>query len=356
MKVLFDLVHPADALFFCHAIGALRREGVDVRIVSRHKDVLVPLLDDLGLQHVPLGRAGRGRAGLAIELLQRDWRLWRLVRRFRPDVMVGFGGVAIAHVGALTGIPSLSFYDTEHAGLQIRLALPFISEWHVPESWRGAEAGGRTFRFAGGKQFAYLHPDHFVPSPEIARAAGWDPACDNFLVRTVAWQANHDHGRSGLSTARLRELILALGTRGKVHISAEGALPDDLEPLRYRGSAADFHHLLAHCRLCCGESITVASEAVTLGVPALLQIDKDYGYVAEQEAAGLISRFHPADDPGQAVERALAEDQQAFRARARAFTEKMGDVNRYIVSQIERLLETRRRPAHIPAGSQSASA
>ncbi|WP_206185397.1 DUF354 domain-containing protein [Sphingosinicella sp. CPCC 101087] len=337
-KVLFDLVHPADALFFCHAIRALAAEGVEIRIASRHKDVLVPLLDELELPHVPLTSAGRGRAGLMRELLQRDYRLWRLVRAFRPQVMVGFGGVAISQVGRLTGTPSLAFYDTEHAPLQLRLTLPFVSEWHVPDSWQGPEAKGRTFRFPGSKQFAYLHPEHFRPSRPIAESAGLDPSCDNFLVRIVAWAANHDAGRAGFSTDRLTAIVSALAARGKVHISSEGELPPQLEPLRYRGSATAFHHLLAHCRLCCSESITVASEAVALGVPVVLQIDEEYGYVAEQEAAGLINRLDAAGDVDGALRKALLQDPDHFRRRARAFADRMGDVNRYVIDQLERVM------------------
>lgn len=340
-KVLFDLVHPADALFFFHAIRSLQRDGIEVRIASRAKDVLVPLLDELGLPHLPLTRAGTGRAGLMRELLLRDWRLWKLARRFRPDAMVGFGGVAISHVGRLTGIPSLSFYDTEHAGLQIRLALPFISEWHVPESWQGPEAKGRTFRFKGGKQFAYLHPDHFVPDRAVAEAAGWEAGRDNFLIRTVAWRASHDRGRSGFTPERLRTIVALLGGRGRVHISAEGGLPADLEPLRYRGSAVAFHHLLAHCRLCCGESITVASEAVMLGVPVLLQIDKDYGYVAEQQEAGLIRRLEPGDDVKRAIDEALADAPEAYWQRSRRFIAARGDVNLYVADAIRKVLKAR---------------
>ena len=337
MKVLFDLVHPANSLVFFHTIRALKAEGADVRVFSRHKDVLVPLLDELGIEHMPITAAGEGKLGLGLELLRRDWRLWRVAREFRPDVMVGFGGVAISHVGKLTGIPSLSFYDTEHAGLQIALTVPFISEWHVPDTWAGRIAPGRTFHFRGGKQFTYLHPGHFRPDPDIARAAGWDQARDNFMVRTVAWKANHDQGRSGIPPDQLRGIVANLAKRGKVHISAEGELPNDLEPYRYRGSPVQFHHLLGHCRLYCGESITIASEAVMLGVPVLLQIDKEYCYVTEQEEAGLIRRFGPQDDAGQAIEGALAEDPASFRQRARDFVAARADLNDYILRQIKRV-------------------
>ena len=337
MRVLFDLVHPANALVFFHSIRTLKSEGADVRVVSRHKDVLVPLLDELGIDHTPITAAGEGRLGLGLELLRRDWRLWKVARAFRPDAMVGFGGVAISHVGRLTGIPSISFYDTEHAGLQIALTLPFIGEWHVPDSWQGRVAPGRTFRFRGGKQFAYLHPDHFRADPAIAAAAGWDSGRDNFMVRTVAWKANHDQGRSGIPPGQLDAIVSRLSALGKVHVSAEGPLPDALEAHRYRGSPVQFHHLLAHCRLYCGESITIASEAVMLGVPALLQIDKEYCYITEQEEAGLIRRFGPADEAAAAIDRAMAEDPQSFRERARAFVAGKGDLNAYILEQVHRL-------------------
>lgn len=337
MKILFDLVHPADALFFHHAIGLLRAQGADILIVSRDKDVLVPLLDALGHSHEIATVAGKGTAGLALELLRRDWAIWRLAREFRPDVMAGFGGVAISHAGKLTGIPSVSFYDTEHAPLQIQLALPFISEWHVPRNWGGPEARGRSFRFDGGKQSAYLHPDYFRPSLDIALAAGLNPDRDNFLVRTVAWQANHDAGRVGIGPTQLRAILATLAERGEVHISAEGALPGDLEAMRYRGDAAAFHHLLAHCRCYVGESITVASEATMLGVPALVQIDKEYGYVAEQERAGILHRFDHRSDFEATLGRVLAEAQDDFRLRARAYAATMGDINAYVAQQLERV-------------------
>lgn len=332
MRILIELVHPADALFFFHAVRDLQRRGSEVLLVSRHKDVLVELLDEFGLRHLPLTAARSGVAGQAIELIHRDLALFRLARSWKPDVMAGFGGLAIAHVGRALGIPSISFYDTEHAALQLRLTLPFISEWHVPQTWSGPVARGRTFRFRGGKQFAYLHPDYFQPDPAVAMAAGWAPDRDNFLVRTVAWRANHDRGRKGIPPTQLSKVIESLAGRGKVHISAEGELPSVLEPLRFRGRISAFHHLLAHCRGYCGESITVASEAVALGVPAALQIDKDYAYVAEQERAGLIRRFGPDDDAAAVLREAFSEAPDDFRRRARQFAQSVEDINSYIVN------------------------
>jgi len=139
----------------------------------------------------------------------------------------------------------------------------------------------------------------------------------------------------------LRAIVADLSARGKVHISAEGDLPPDLEADRYRGTPIQFHHLLGHCRLYCGESITIASEAVMLGVPVLLQIDKEYCYVTEQQEAGLIRRFGPADNAVTAIGQALAESQESFQQRAQTFVSSRGDLNEYILRQIHRVARAR---------------
>ncbi len=94
IRVLIEVVHPAHVLFFLNAIKAMKARGDTILIVSRHKDVTCDLLDRFGLEHKPLSTAGDGKVGLAMELIVRDSRLFREVRKFNPDVMLGFGGVA----------------------------------------------------------------------------------------------------------------------------------------------------------------------------------------------------------------------------------------------------------------------
>ena len=335
--ILVDMVHPANSLFFHHAIKEWKARGARVVIASRHKDVLIPLLDAFGFEHTPLTRAGKGMAGLARELVTRDWRLFRLARNVGADVMTGFGGVAPSHVGKVTGIPSIAFYDTDWAKLQNALTVPFIDEWHVPADWTGHVAKGRTFQYPKSKQFAYLHPDRFEPSLEIAREAGFQEGTDNFLVRVVAWDANHDQGRSGIGPERLMQIVETLSARGRVHISTEADLPEQFDAWRYRGHPSQFHHLLAHCRACVGESITIASEAVILGVPAMVQIDKETCYVAEQEKLGLILRLRENEDVGEPLDRLLSIDREDFRRRSRDYACEGDDLNDYIVRNVWRL-------------------
>jgi len=295
MRVLIDIVHPADVLFFLNPIKRLQKLGHEICIASRDKDVTEELLDAFQLEYRTISTAGSGLPGLAIELLKRDLALLAMVRDFQPDVMVGFGGIAISHVGKLTGKPSVSFYDTERAPLQHRITLPFLTHMYVPDSYDGPIAKNRTTRSAWTKEFSYLHPDNFTADKTMAVAAGLVPDGRNFFVRMVGWQANHDLGHTGWPESTLRAFINYLAAHGRVHISSESQLPSDLEAYQYSGPIHQVHHLLAYCDCYIGESATMASEAVLLGVPALYATNDRRGYTDYLAAKKLLWKIPSVD-------------------------------------------------------------
>jgi predicted glycosyltransferase len=153
---------------------------------------------------------------------------------------------------------------------------------------------------------------------------GLDPERENFLVRVVAWRANHDVGKKGWTPEILQSVIARLSGLGKVHLSSELPLPDELEPLRYRGPSAKIHHLLGHCRLLVGESATMASEAAILGVPSIYAGRDFPGYVRALEALGL-TRNIPALAP-KGIYDAIDE------ALSRPLTETVNARNAYVAT------------------------
>lgn len=338
MRVLVDLVHPAHVLFFRRTIEILRSRGDAVRLVSRRKDITCDLLDALHLEHLPLTRAGKGKVGLAGELLARDWCLLREARRFRPDVMVGFGGVSISHVGRLLGIPTVAVYDSENAALQNRLAFPWLTHLYVPSSYTGPTPAGRTTRWPGIKSLAFLHPSTFTPDREIACHYGLDPSQDNFFVRVVSWQANHDLGKAGWSALALRELMELLSKRGRVHLSSELHLPRGLEPYRYSGPPQEIHHLLGHCRLYVGESATMACEAALLGTPAIYGGHDKPGYVRELEEARLVFSCPSADSSELTtwIAQVLAMPPGTHAERLRSYLRNKPDWTPLVVEALDR--------------------
>lgn len=338
MRVLFEIVHPADVLFFRRPMEALRGRGDEILILSRHKDIACELLDEFGLPHRPISTAASGVVPLAGELMRRDLAVYRAARKFHPDIMVGFGGVAISHAGRAAGIPSVAFYDSENARLQTRLTWPFITHLYVPRAYGGPTPSGRTTRLPGVKELSFLHPSAFRTDRSTALAAGLDPERDNFFVRVVAWRANHDLGKTGWTVDLLRRVVSRLSEEGAVHLSSETQLPEDLRRHAYSGPKAAVHQLLAHCRMLVGESATMASEAAVLGVPGIYAGRDFPGYTRELEAAGLIRNI-PAPDAGSllpAVEEMLAMPRQEVMTARDRYVASCSDWGDAVVDAIDR--------------------
>lgn len=338
MRVLIDVCHPAHAHFFRNPIRILAQRGHEVTVTSRDKEMTLGLLDDMGFEHRVLStEGGGGLVALGRELWQRDWALARVARAVRPEVMTAIGGTFVAHAGALTGIPSLVFYDTENARLQNLLTYPFSACVVAPRAY-GAWLPRRNIRYPGYHELSYLHPNVFNPNREIAIANGLAPEEETFLIRLVSWRANHDIGEKGWNDALLRAVVSKLSGLGKVLISAESPLPPDLEGNAYRGNPAAIHHLMAFLRLYVGESATMASECAVLGTPALYAAHTGRGYTDEQERRfGLVKNIRrlALTNLVQAMDEMLAEPSETWTQRRRQLLEDCIEVAPFVAACIE---------------------
>jgi hypothetical protein len=338
MKFLFDINHPAHVHFFRHPLCILKEHGHSIIVTSRAKEMAVPLLDELGIEHVILSaQKGGGLLSLGRELVQRDAALYRVARRYRPDAMAAIGGTFIAHVGFLTRTPSLVFYDTENAKLQNAITYPFATRVIVPRCYQ-AWVPVSHLRYDGYHELSYLHPTRFIPSKEIAVQNGLDPQRDNFLIRTVSWQANHDVGETGWTEKLLTDLVAFLSLRGKVHISSEAPLPPQLATHAYHGKVSEVHHLMALCRLFIGESATMASECAVLGVPAIYAAKTGRGYTDEEESRyGLVTNIRKLewDFLRAAIDQMLGKPHEYWRQRRTQLLADTIDVAAYVADTIE---------------------
>jgi uncharacterized protein len=338
VHLLVEIVHPADVLFFLRPIRAMLASGDRVTVASRHKDVAVALLDKHAIPHIPISRQRKGVGGLAVELVEREIALFRLARTVRPDVMAGFGGVAISHVGKMLGIPTLVIYDSDNASLQTRLAWPFVSRLLVPQDYAGNVPVRRTVRLPGTKDLSYFHPAAFTPDRSIAIAEGLDPARANVFIRTVRWGANHDIGKAGWSPEELRALVSTLSHSAKLHVCAEGDVHEVLRPYLWQGDPARVHHLLGHCQAYVGESCTMACEAVTMGVPAIYAGTDFPGYTLGLAERGLLQTVSPSQR-GELGHRTLAllHAGDAFRTRHAEWLTECPDWSSVVVANLRTL-------------------
>jgi predicted glycosyltransferase len=329
MRLLFDINHPVQAHVFRPVVDALRARGDECRLVARDKDVTLGLLESFGQRAQVLAPIGRGPAGWVRELLLREARLLGLARRTRPDLIVGTT-VSGARVARLSGGRSVIVNDDDASAVPFFrwLAYPLASVIVTPDCLRH-EGHARQRTYPGCQQLFYLHPSRFTPDPSVRHELGLAEGERYGLVRLSARAAHHDRGVRGLGEETVARLRSALGGRVRLFVSAEGALPPSLEPLRLSLDAPRMHQALAHACFYVGDSQSMTAEAAVLGVPAFRLNDfvGRISYLRELEDEGLARGFVPGQEDAlvAAIESEVARpDPERERARQH-WLDRVGD-------------------------------
>ncbi len=285
LKILIDIIHPAHVHFFRNAIKLWQKDHT-VLVTSRQKEVTIELLDAYQIEHKCLSKIGSGLLGLAFELVERDWKFYKVAKQFKPDVVTGVAGICPSHIGKILSIPSIVFYDTEFANLSNTMTYPLASVVCTPSCYQG-DIGKKHVRYPGYHELAYLHPNRFKATGDKPTTHG------NFLLRFVSWGASHDVHEKGISYEDKLRLVKLLEKNGTVHISSEDPLPPELEPYRLKCAIHEIHKFIATTTMVIGESATMASEAAMLGIPAVYIAKSSRGYVDELcDKYSLIERYH----------------------------------------------------------------
>lgn len=339
LRIALDITHPAHFHFFKNAIGEWQARGHDVLILSRDKDLTLQLLDEAGLKHQCLTRVRTGMSGLALELVEHSVGVWRAMRQHRSQVVAAIGGSFIVYPARLLGIPSLVFYDTENAKLSNRITYPAATRILTPRAYRD-DLGPKHERYSGYHETAYLHPNRFTPDPSKLAVEGLQPGDPFTFVRLVSWKSHHDLRDYGVKDPR--NVVKHLEKQGRVLISSEAPLPDDLKPYERKGRVEDVHHVLAYARLFFGESATMASEAAQLGVPGIFLSTSSRGYTDEEESRyQMVFNFNGEkaieDDALQCAESILLnpDSPTLFRERRQKMLAELVDVTTFIVDRVE---------------------
>jgi predicted glycosyltransferase len=341
MRFLVDIGHPAHVHFFRPVITALKRSGHEVCVSARDKDVTLRLLRLYGMEHTVLSSASRTPSGQYVEYLVRLFRLLRLVRSYKPDVLMAIGGVFISPAGRLARVPSLVFTDTEHVALDRWLTYPLATRVYTPYTFL-KDIGPAQRRYKGLHELAYLHPGRFTPDPKIRSDIGVGPGEPFAVARFVSWGAGHDRGHAGFSWNQQEETVRRLGARLRVFVSAEGQVPQALEPFVLRLEPHRIHDVLAQARLVIGDGATMATEAGLLGTPSLYvsSLVGTMGNFRVLQAAGLVESFPlvaPALERADALLASSAEG-EAWRERARTFALQHVDVVDFVVGEATSIL------------------
>jgi len=269
MKILIDIGHPAHVHFFRNLVFNLQRDGHQVKITARDKEVSLALLGAYGLDYELRGEMHTGMLKKAFGLLSIDFRLLGIARKFRPDILMGVHNPYVAHVGALLGKPVIIFTDTENVKIASLLTYPFADVIITPVFFKDVINPEKHVTIKGLKEIAYLHPNYFTPQRDILDTAGIDEKDRLIILRFISWGASHDVDLKGIRKDKEKVFIDTLSKYGKVLITSERPLDNWLEKYRIRVPPEKMHSLLSYASLYIGEGGTMAAEAAVLGTPSI---------------------------------------------------------------------------------------
>ena len=269
LRLLVDIGHPAHVHLFRNAIRIWMDRGHQVVIAIRDKDLTARLLDLYGFSYSVASTARQGTLGLAIELLEHDWHILQLAKRYRSKLLLGTS-VSISHAARLVGAQAIVFNEDNADAVRAFTLLAYpLAHTIVTPACLNENHGSRHVTYNGYQELAYLHPHVFTPNPNVRAKLGVQPGEPYYIVRFVSLQAAHDKGESGLNPTIRRKLVQALSKRGRVFITSETPLPEEFDRYRIRISPEDIHDALAFATMLVSDSQTMTAEAAVLGTPAI---------------------------------------------------------------------------------------
>lgn len=353
MKFLFFFVHPSKYYLFRHTIQRLKEEGhqVDVAIVS--KDVLQELLEKGGIDFVNIFPEGRRIQGIpilfstAINFFRTIWRLLLFVRGKKYDLFITDDVLTV--VGRLVGVNSLMFTDDDLSVVpESSLLLATATKVLAPAVTDLGSYSKKKLAINGYKELAYLAPDYFDPSEDILDK--FNPERVPYaIIRLVSLTASHDAGKKGIGDDRLSKLIGILEKKLRVFITSERPLPDNFEQYRLTLPVNEIAHALYFADLFVGDSQTMASEAATLGTPAIRYNDfvgRINSMEIKQTKYDLMLGYKTSEFELMlsTIERLLSEPDLKIRWRAKSasFINDCEDVNKHIFNSVKALASAKK--------------
>lgn len=346
MRIVVDIWHPAQVHLFRHMFEAWRADGHDVLVLARDKDITLALLERYGVHYEVPAPIGRGRMGQFAEVARREAAMFRLVRRFRPDIITGSSPNA-ARAARLFGSRSVIVGedDARYIPFFRLLAYPLATAIVAPDVLAYENYGVRHLTYPAYQKLFYLHPNRFTPDRTVLNELGIDAGQQYGIIRLSSLQAHHDAGARGVNEALLRRVFDLAGDRLRLYITSERPLTPEFEPHRLAIPLERIHHAMAFAEFVLGDSQSMTVEAALLGTPAF-KFNTFAGIISvlrDIEAYGLAYGYRPGQEDELLAElRSLldrADRREVFAARRRKMLSEKIDPLPWFLEITRRLME-----------------
>lgn len=295
MRIFIDIGHPAHVHYFKNFIKIMSSKGHVFFLTSRNKEMAQYLLEKEGIEYTDRGAGKKTAFGKIVYMFTANAQLLKHAVKFNPDIFIGFANFYTAQISSLIRKPSIIIDDTENGKFQQMFYRPFANFILSPSTF-SKNFGKNHFKFNSYLELAYLHPEFFNPCFEELKELGLKENEKFTFCRFVSWNANHDYGHSGISTQNKIKAVKEFSKYGKVFISSENEIPDEIKEYKINLAPEKIHHLLSFSSLVYGESATMASESAVLGTPAIYIDNVGRGYTNEQEEKyGIVFNYNESN-------------------------------------------------------------
>ena len=296
MKIFIDIGHPAHVHYFRNFIKIMKNKGHTFLVTARDKEMTHKLLDENKIDFISRGKGGIGLLNKFFYLFKANFLIYKLSKKFKPNFFISFSSPYVAQISTLIQVPHIGLTDTEHAVLGNLAFVPF-SKYIITPSCYKKKHGKKHTKFNGYMELCYLHPNFFVPDLSILNELNISPNDKYTIVRFVSWEATHDIGHNGITLINKIKAVKEFSKYGKVYISSEFDLPNELNKYKINIPPNKMHDVLANASLLYGESATMASESAMLGTPAIFVDSSGRGYTDELESEyGIVFNFNETLD------------------------------------------------------------
>jgi predicted glycosyltransferase len=290
MKIIIGISHPKQVYMFKNLYFELKKEGHEVLVIVVDKEISIKLLVELGIDYVKIGVNKSKLLSKMLSIIPTTIRTLNLARKFGADIFVGQALPYLALTSFIMRRKFIIFEDTEHAIFPHLVANPFADSIVTP-SFFTKDFGKKQITINGSFELAYLRSNWFSPDVKVLEKLGLVFGEKFTILRFVGWTANHDIGHNGLTKENKLKAVELFSRYGKVFITSECDLPQELEQFRLKINPSDAHSLMYYASLLYGESASMAAEASYLGTPSIYIDNIGRGYTDELSRYGLLFHF-----------------------------------------------------------------
>ena len=167
MNILIQLSHPAHFHLYKNVAQNFMRDGHNVFILIKTKDILEDLLKQSGLPYYNILKEAhrKSKFGMLWDMLVRDWRILRFVKKHKIDLLTG-STVEVAQVGWLTRKYRVNTGEDDMNVVPLfpKMAGPFMGTILSPRVCNNYSLEPYSVKYESYHELAYLHPNHFLPT------------------------------------------------------------------------------------------------------------------------------------------------------------------------------------------------